>query len=51
MRVLAGVLLVLVLAGAVGGIANYAYHSGVAQGLAESGKLPAPGPGVGPYPV
>jgi len=51
MRILVGILLVLVVAGGVAGIATYSYNSGVAQGLAESGKLPAPGTGGGPYPV
>lgn len=51
MRILVGVLLVLAVAGSLAGIATYAYNSGVAQGLAESGKLPLPGSGAGPYPA
>jgi len=51
MRILVGVLLVLAVVGIVGGIATYSYNSGVAQGLAQSGKLPVPGPGAGPYPA
>jgi hypothetical protein len=50
MRIVFGVLLVLAVVGAVAGIATYSYNSGVAQGLAQSGKLPVPGPGAGPYP-
>jgi hypothetical protein len=51
MRILAGVLLVVAITAGVAGIANYAYHVGVAQGFAQSGKLPVPGPGTGPYPA
>lgn len=43
------VLVLLLIAGAIG-VGAYAYNVGVAQGLAESGKLVAPAPGVVPYP-
>lgn len=43
------VLVLLLIAGAIG-IGIYAYNVGVAQGLADSGKLVAPAPGVVPYP-
>ena len=51
MRLAIKVLLVLALAAGVAGVLAYTYHLGVAQGLAESGKLPAPGAGAPlPYP-
>ena len=51
MRIVLVVLLVLAVAAGVSGLATYSYNLGVAQGLAQSGKVPSPGPGVGPYPV
>jgi hypothetical protein len=49
-RIAFGILIALLcLAGAIG-IGVYAYNLGVAQGLADSGKLPAPAVGVMPYP-
>lgn len=50
MRALIGLLLVLAVAAGIAGIATYAYHQGVAEGIVQSTKLPAPGPGAGPYP-
>ena len=48
-RIVFGVLLALALVGGAIGIGAYAYDAGVAQGLAESGKLVAPEAGVMPY--
>lgn len=42
-----GLLLVLVLAAGVAGIA---YNAGVTRGMADSGKINPPPPGVAPYP-
>lgn len=50
MRMVIGIVLVLALVAGVAGVVTHAYNLGVAQGLVQSGKLPAPGPGVGPYP-
>ena len=47
-RLVVGVVLVLVLILGMIGIGAYVYNAGVAQGLAESGKLAAPG--TAPYP-
>ncbi len=47
MRGVLGVVLVL---GLVAGVAGIAYNSGVARGLAESGKITAPPSGALPYP-
>jgi hypothetical protein len=48
-RIVFGVLLaVLLMAGAIG-IGVYAYNFGVAQGMADSGKLAAPAAGAAPY--
>ncbi len=49
-RIVLGVLLVLVLVAGAVALVNNAYQAGVAQGLAESGKLPSPGTGGVPYP-
>lgn len=46
MRIVVGILLVLALAAGISG----AYHFGFAQGVAQSGHLPAPAPGA-PYPM
>ena len=51
MRVLIGLLLAVAVAGAAVGIGTHLYNLGVAQGIAQSGKLPTPGPGAGPYPA
>jgi hypothetical protein len=51
MRIAIGIVLVLALAAGVAGVVTHAYNLGVAQGLAQSGKVPVPGPGVGPFPV
>lgn len=48
MRAIIGVLLVLAV---LAGVATYSYNLGVAQGFAQSGKLPSPAPGAGPYPA
>jgi len=49
-RIVLGVLIaVLLIAGAIG-IGAYAYNWGVAQGMADSGKLAAPAVGAVPYP-
>lgn len=50
MRIVIGVLLVLALAAGIGGIYSYAYHLGLAQGLAQTGQPVPPGPGA-PYPM
>jgi hypothetical protein len=46
MRIVLGILLVLALAAGFSG----AYHVGFAQGVAQSGHMPAPGPGMA-YPM
>ena len=51
MRAFIGILLVVAMAAAIGGVATYSYHLGMAQGFAQGGTLPAPGPGAGPYPA
>jgi len=50
MRIVIGVLLVLALAAGIGGISSYAYHLGLAQGLAQTGQPASPGSGA-PYPM
>ncbi len=45
-----GVLLVVLLIVGVVGLGVYAYNVGIAQGLAQSGKLPTPETGVAPSP-
>jgi len=47
MRGVLGILLVLVLAA---GVAGVAYNAGVARGVVESGKITPPPPGTVPYP-
>ena len=47
MRGVLGILLVLVLAAGVAGIA---YNAGVSRGIVESGKITPPPPGTAPYP-
>ncbi len=49
-RILARVLLALVLLAVLAGVGVYVYNAGVAQGMADSGKLVAPAPGGAPYP-
>ncbi|MBI5652572.1 MAG: hypothetical protein HZC40_19320 [Chloroflexi bacterium] len=49
-KFLLGALLVIVLIAGAAGVGAYAFRMGVAQGLAESGKLTAPPTGVAPYP-
>ena len=49
-RMILGVLLTLVVIAGVVGAGVYVYNVGVAQGLAVSGKLPAPETGAAPYP-
>ena len=49
-RIVWRVLLVLVVIAGIVGIGVYAYNMGVAQGMAESGKLAAPPAGVVPAP-
>jgi len=49
-KIIVGVLLALALLAVAIGIGAQAYHLGVAQGLAISGKLDAPTPGVVPAP-
>ncbi len=49
-RIILGVLLVVVLIVGALGVGAYAYNLGVAQGLAQSDKLPAPPSGTVPYP-
>ncbi len=49
-RIILTVLLALVLIAGMVGAGIYVYNVGVAQGLAESGKLAAPPTGAAPYP-
>ncbi len=49
-RIVLGVLLVLVLIAGAVGMATYSYQMGVAQGMADTGKLVAPAAGAAPYP-
>ncbi len=49
MRIAVGILVALVVIGGVAGIATHAYNVGVAQGVAESGKV-SPPPAGAPYP-
>jgi hypothetical protein len=51
MRAVVGIVLGLAVVAGVVGVATYSYNLGVAQGFAQSGKLPTLGPGVVPYPV
>ena len=48
MRAVIGILVVLAVVAGVAGFATYSYNLGVAQGLAQHGGAPAPGPGAGP---
>ena len=49
-RIIFRIFLAIVLLAVVAGIAAYAYNLGIAQGVVQSGKLPAPATGVAPYP-
>jgi hypothetical protein len=49
-RIVFGILFALLLVASVLGASAYAYNIGVAQGLADSGKLVAPATGVAPHP-
>jgi hypothetical protein len=49
MRTVIGILLVVAVAAGLAGIGTHIYNLGVAQGIAQAGKLPSPG--AGPYPV
>jgi len=49
MRIVIGVLLVLALAAGIGGISSYAYHVGLAEGLAQTAHPGTPGTNA-PYP-
>lgn len=49
-RTVLGIVLVLVAVMGAVAIGTNAYRAGVARGLEESGKLPAPGAGAPPYP-
>jgi len=49
-RIILTVLLALILIAGMVGAGIYVYNVGVAQGLADSGKLTAPTTGVVPYP-
>ncbi len=49
-RIFLRIVLALVFIAALLGLGTYVYNVGVAQGLAESGKLVAPVPGSVPYP-
>src|SRR5207302_9877668 len=48
MRAVIGILVVLAVVAGVAGFATYSYNLGIAQGLAQHGGAPAPGPGAGP---
>lgn len=55
MRIAVGILVALLVVGAIAGIGARVYDMGVARGLAESGRVAAPPPGApsppyGPYP-
>ena len=45
-----GLFIAILLIAVVGGAAYYAYGAGIAQGLADSGKLVAPTAPIAPYP-
>jgi hypothetical protein len=49
-RFVLGILLAIVLIVGAVGIGVYAYNVGIAQGMADTGKLTAPATGVAPYP-
>lgn len=49
-RFVFGLLLTLLIVAGVIGVGAYAYNLGIAQGIADSGKLVAPATGVAPYP-
>jgi hypothetical protein len=49
-RIIFRIFLAIVLLAVVAGITAYAYNLGIAQGVVQSGKLPAPATGVAPYP-
>jgi hypothetical protein len=49
-RIILAVLLAVILIAGMVGAGIYVYNVGVAQGLADSGKLAAPTTGVAPYP-
>ena len=51
MRIVVGILLVLVLVAGGWAMTNQSYRAGYAQGVAQSGNAPAPGPGAPPYPM
>src|SRR5262249_25276990 len=50
MRMLIGIVLVVAVAAGLAGIGTQIYNAGIAQGIAQSGKLPSTGPGAGPHP-
>ena len=50
LRLVTAFVLLLVLAAGAAGLGLYAYNTGVARGLADSGKLVAPQAGAAPYP-
>ena len=49
-RIISGVLLTLIAITIVAGVAFYAYNAGIAQGIVQSDKLPAPVSGAAPSP-
>ncbi len=49
-RIWLSILLVLVLIALLAGVGAYAYNVGIAQGVAQSGRLETPSQGVAPYP-
>jgi hypothetical protein len=51
MRIVIGVLLVIAVVAGVAGISTYSYNLGMAQGVAQGGRMPPSAPGVGPSPA
>ena len=49
-RIIFRIFLAIALLAVVAGLGIYAYNLGIAQGLVQSGKLPAPAVGMAPYP-
>lgn len=49
-RIIFRIFLAIALLAVIAGLGVYAYNLGIAQGLVQSGKLPAPAAGVAPYP-
>lgn len=48
-RIVYRIFLAIVLLAVIAGLGVYAYNLGIAQGVAQSGNLPAPSAGAAPY--